>query len=426
MTLLLLFLAIIFIGYPVGFALFLMPTAYIIITGLHNFDIIAFTMYWALNHFSLLAIPLFIFAGSIINAIGLTDDLVVFSKQLVGRITGGLAHMNIAVSTLFGGLNGSIVADTATVGSILIPAMQKEGYSPAFSAAITAASSSIGAVIPPSIAMIIYATMVNISVGALFIGGIFAGILMCSLQMVAAYIVSVRRKYPKYTIPFRLKDFTVSFLKAMPAIIAVLIIVFGMRSGAFTATEAAAIVCTYALFLGFVWYRNLTVRKLLDCAFEALKLTGGILIILGAAGPFMWILTTDNMIADMVNTFSFLTVSPTLTYFFLVTAIIFAGMVMESTANCLITGPILAKIAVNAGLDPFLVAFVIIIGITMGPVTPPLGISLYTAAYISGEKIEVISKEVIPFLLADVVALILVIFFPSIVTFLPRALGYVV
>jgi tripartite ATP-independent transporter DctM subunit len=426
MTLLLVFLAIIFIGYPVGFALFLVPTGYILITGQHNLDIVSFTMYWSLNQFSLLAIPLFIFAGSIINAIGLTDDLVMFSKQLVGRIRGGLAHMNIAVSTLFGGINGSIVADTATVGAILIPAMKKEGYDPAFSAAITAASSSIGAVIPPSIAMIIYATMVNISIGALFIGGIFAGILMCILQMVAAYIISIHRKYPKYTIPFSLKDFTIATFKATPALIAVLIIVFGMRSGAFTATEAAAVICTYALLLGFLWYRNLSFNRLLECAFESIKLAGAIIIILGAAGPFMWILTTDQMIGDMVNAFSFLTVSPILTYVFLISAIIFAGMVMESTANCLITGPILAKIAVNAGLDPFLVAFVIIMGITMGPVTPPLGISLYTAAYLSKSKIETISKEVIPFLLVDTVAIIMVIVFPEIVKFLPRVLGYAV
>jgi tripartite ATP-independent transporter DctM subunit len=424
MLLIVIFLLIIFLGYPVGFALFLMPIGYILITGHHNLDITAFTMYWSLNHFSLLAIPLFIFAGSIINAIGLTDDLVAFSKQLVGRIRGGLAHMNIAVSTLFGGLNGSIVADTATVGSIMIPAMKKEGYSGSFSAAITAASSSIGAIIPPSIAMIIYATMTGISIGAMFIGGIFAGILMCFLQMVAAYIVSKKRNYPKYTLHFNLKEFSITFLKAMPAIIAVMIIVFGMRSGAFTATEAAAIVCAYVLFLGFVWYRNLTINKLLACAFDAIKLSGGILIILGAAGPFMWVLTTDKMIADMLDALSFLTTSPNLTYIFLIVCIIFAGMVMESTANCLITGPILAKIGVSAGLDPFIVAFIIIIGITMGPVTPPLGISLYTAAYISKEKIETISKDVIPFLIADLIALILVIFFPAIVKFLPRILGY--
>ncbi len=424
MYLILIFLLVIFIGYPVGFALFLMPIAYILISGHHNLDITAFTMYWSLNNFSLLAIPLFIFAGAVINAIGLTDDLVAFSKQLVGRIRGGLAHMNIAVSTLFGGLNGSIVADTATVGSIMIPAMKKEGYSGAFSAAVTAASSSIGAIIPPSIAMIIYATMTGISIGAMFIGGIFAGILMCFLQMVAAYIVSKKRKYPKYTIPFNFKEFIITFLKAMPAIIAVMIIVFGMRSGAFTATEAAAIVCTYVLFLGFVWYRNLTINKLLECAFDTILLSGGILIILGAAGPFMWVLTTDKMIADMLDALSFLTTSPTLTYLFLIISIIFAGMVMESTANCLITGPILAKIAISAGLDPFIVAFIIIIGITMGPVTPPVGISLYTAAGISKEKIEKISIDVIPFLIADLIALILVILFPAIVKFLPTILGY--
>lgn len=424
MYLMLIFLGVILIGYPVGFALFFMPTFNILITAKYPLSIVPYKMFWGLNYFSLLAIPLFMFAGMLINEIKVTEKLVAFSQQLLGRVRGGLAHMNILVSTLFGGLNGSIVADTATVGAIMIPTMIKEGYSASFSAAVTSASSSIAVIIPPSIAMIVYATTVGTSIGALFIGGISAGILMGFLQMVAAYIVSVKRRYPKYEVPFKLKTLLSTFIDALTAIICVLIIVVGMRGGVFTATEAAAVVCAYVLFLGFFWYRNLTIKRMIDCAFHALKLSSAILLIIGAAAPFMWILTRDQVIIKTLNTFGFLAASPTLTYLFIIAFLTFAGMVMEATAILLIGGPILYSLGVNSGLDPFVVSFVIIMGLSIGPVTPPLGISIYTSAMISGARIEDISKDTIPFLITDIIAIVVIIRYPIIIKFLPNLLGY--
>jgi tripartite ATP-independent transporter DctM subunit len=319
------------------------------------------------------------------------------------------------------------VADTAMVGSILIPAMKQEGYPKSFSAAVTICSSSLAVIIPPSIAMIVYATVVGgTSIGALFIGGIFAGILMSFLQMLTAYIISIIRKYPRYETPFNLKSFILAFGNAFPAIIAMLIIAFGMRGGAFTATEAAAVLVAYALFLGLVWYRNLTLKKIVECALESIKMAGSILLIIGAAGPFMWVLTRERIIQNIMESLDFITTSPSMTYIFIIIFLVVAGMVMEGTAILIVMAPILSQLGVKAGLDPFVVAFVIIMALSVGPATPPVGIAIFTASVIAEEKIESIAKEIIPFVLSIIIAIILVIKFPSLIKWLPSLFGHAV
>ncbi len=211
MYLLVIFLLILFLGYPIAFAMFLVPTAYVLITGKAPLEIIPYTMYEQLNQFSLVAIPLFIFAGGLVNEIGITARLVEFSKQIVGRLRGGLSLTTIVVATLFSGLSGSIVANTATIGPIMIPAMKKEKYPGSFAAGVVCAASSIDAYVPPSIAMVLYAAVVGgISIGAMFIAGFAAGVLVALFQMIAAYLISVKRKYPKHEVPFRIKKFLLS------------------------------------------------------------------------------------------------------------------------------------------------------------------------------------------------------------------------
>ena len=427
MYLLWIFLLILFLGYPIAFAMFLVPTAYVLITGRAPLEIIPYVMYEQLNQFSLLAIPLFIFAGALVNEIGITEKLVDFSKQLVGRLRGGLSLMTIVVSTLFSGLSGSIVANTATVGPIMIPAMKKEGYPGSYAAGVVCAASSIDAYVPPSIAMILYAAVVGgISIGAMFIAGFAAGILVALLQMLAAYLISVKRKYPKYVVPFRIKDFGLSIVGAMPAIVCAFIIIIGMRAGATTATEIAAVLVLYVILLGLFWYKNLTWKKLIHCAFDSVKMSGIILIILGAAGPFMWVLTKERIIADIVESFSYLCTTPFATYFFFFLILTVAGMVMETTANILILSPIFAQIGLKVGLDPFVMAFVILMVLCIGPVTPPVGISLYAASVIANEKIEKVAVETWPFIMVELLAIILIILFPIIIKFFPNLMGYVV
>jgi len=305
--------------------------------------------------------------------------------------------------------------------------MKKEGYPGSYAAGVVCAASSIDAYVPPSIAMILYAAVVGgISIGAMFIAGFAAGILVALLQMLAAYLISVKRKYPKYVVPFRIKDFGLSIVGAMPAIVCAFIIIIGMRAGATTATEIAAVLVLYVILLGLFWYKNLTWKKLIHCAFDSVKMSGIILIILGAAGPFMWVLTKERIIADIVESFSYLCTTPFATYFFFFLILTVAGMVMETTANILILSPIFAQIGLKVGLDPFVMAFVILMVLCIGPVTPPVGISLYAASVIANEKIEKVAVETWPFIMVELLAIILIILFPIIIKFFPNLMGYVV
>lgn len=425
MGLLGIFLSLIFLGFPIAFALLLMPTAYVLITGKYSINLIAYTMYNQVGQFPLIAIPLFLFAGTLTTEIGLTSRLVSFSQQVVGRLRGGLALTTILSSALFSGLSGSILANTATMGTIFIPEMKKEGYSGPWACALVCSVASIDAYIPPSIPIVVYCTVVpGISIGAMFIAGFVAGALVAFLQAVVAYLYSIKRNYPKHEAPFHIKDFALSFIRSLPGIICIILIIWGMRAGAFNATEIAVILCVYVLAIGFFWYGTLTLKILIGCLFDSVIMTGMIIMILAAAGPFMWIMTKEGIISKLMIDAGAICSTPFRAYFVIMVVVLIAGMIMEANANTVILAPICAQIGAGVGIDPFVMAFVILMTLCMGPVTPPVATALYAASVIGGEKIEHVAKHVWLFLAAEMVAIILIILFPVIIKFLPRMMGF--
>ena len=427
MVLFVLFFVLIALGMPIAIAVGIVALGYNVATGTFPFTIIPYKMFDIINNYSLIAVPIFIFAGALVTRIGVTEKLVELGNELVGRIRGGMSHVNVVASTMFGGLNGSAVGDAAAVGSILIPAMKKHGFSKGYSAAVTAAGGTIAAIIPPSIPMIVFASVVpEISIGALFISGIIPGILICISMCVAGYIVSVKRNYPKIETPFKLKKLIADFVQAIPALILVAIIIFGLRSGVFTPTEIASVIVVYALILGVFIYRNLTVEQFFAALYETVMTTGIVFLIIACAAPFMWMVTKIGVTESICSALLGISTNPFIWWIVVAVFLLFAGMVMDITANLLILGPIVFTAAQKLGFDPLITALVIVMILLMGIATPPVGIALYATCAIADESIEKASVEIIPFLIAEGIVVALIIIFPEIAKFLPRLFGYVV
>jgi len=290
-----LFLAVvvvlILLGMPIGFAMALLPTVYIAVTDVVPLTAVPYQMYTALDKFPLVAVPLFLLAGELMNLGAVTDRLLELSRELVGRVRGGLSHITVMMSMLFASLNGSAVASTATIGGIMIPAMKKAGYSASFSASVTAVSSTIGGIIPPSIAIILFASVTNKSVGKLFSAGILPDILVGIFFMAVTYVISVRRNYERYEVPFTFTALGRAFMRSVLALMLPLILYFGIVGGVFTPTEAGAVVCFLAFVVGKYVYKALSWRDLREALTRTVRLTSAIFIIIAAAGPFSWLLT---------------------------------------------------------------------------------------------------------------------------------------
>jgi len=425
MLLFFIFLLLITLGMPIALSMGMVPLGYNIIVGKYPFSIFPYKMFDVIYNFCLIAVPLFILGGNLVTKIGVTERLVIFSNELVGRIRGGMSHVNIVVSTIFGGLNGSAVGDAAAVGAILIQPMKNMGFSSAYAAAVTAASGTISGIIPPSIPFIIYASAIpDVSIGALFIGGIVPGLLICLGQCLGGYVVSVRRNYPKITDPFRLRMFVKDTIDAIPALILVGIIIFGLRSGVFSPTEVASVIVVYSLMLGFVVYRNLTVHTLFAALYETAMTTGVIFLVIACAGPFMWVLTRMGATASLTYSFLGLSSNPVIWWVIVAGFLLIAGMIMDTVANLLIIGPIVFNAAKELGFDPFVSSIAIVILLLIGVATPPVGVSLFTTSAIAKERIEKVSIEAIPFIIPELVVVAIILIFPDLAKFLPRVFGY--
>jgi len=427
MSLFLIFLALIAAGIPIAIAMGMVPFGYVIISGDFPITMLSYKMFDAIDNFCLIAVPLFILGGNLITQIGMTQKLVAFSNELVGRITGGLSHVNVVVSTLFGGLNGSAVGDAAAVGSILIKPMREAGFSKAYSAAVTAASGTISGIIPPSVPFIIFATAVpHMSIGALFVGGIVPGVMVCLLQCLAGYFISKHRHYPKITEPFHFSSFWKVSLEAVPALILVGIIIFGLRGGVFTPTEAGSIIVIYALLFGFVIYRTLNLKSFFSILRETAVTTGVIFLVIGSAGPFMWLLTRMGATQTLTQSLLSLTSNPVLWWVLVAIFLLIAGMVMDTVANLLILSPIVFLAAKNMGFDPFVSSIAIVILLIVGTSSPPVGISLFVTCAIAEERIEKASLDVIPFLLGPIIVVAILLCFPELAKIVPRLFGFMV
>ncbi len=418
------FVVFIVIGVPVSFSLGASCLLFLIQKGI-PIGLISQRMFTGLDSFPFLAIPFFVLSGELMARTGITKRLVRLADVFVGRMRGGLGHVNVLTSMFFAGITGSAVADTASEGPIIIPAMIEEGYDPDYAAAITCASSVIGPIIPPSIPFVIYALISSTSVAALFLSGIFTGVLLGISQMVVNWIVSTRRNYPRRARWPTLKEMAVAVLQGMVPMMMPLIILGGILGGIFTATEASAVAVAYALILGLIVYRNLGWKDLKGAFIGAAKTTGVVFLLIACSNVFNWALVVDQipqraafLVAEVfTNKYTLLLGINVL--------LLIVGCFMEGTAALIILVPILLQITKPFGIHPVHLGTIVVLNLMIGLVTPPVGLCLYIACNIAKRPIEKVSKALVPFLIASVAALLLVTYVEPIAMFLPRLFGYV-
>ena len=420
-----LFLFFLLIGLPVFFGLLAAPGLLLFFAGQEkDITLLYRNVYNGMDSFPLMAIPFFMLAGELMNRGGITLRLVEFSQALMGHLRGGLAHVNILSSMLFAGLSGSAVADTSALGSMLIPAMEKQGYSRKFAAAITAASSVIGPIIPPSGIMIIYAYVMGESVAALFLAGIIPGILVGAGLMLMVKLMADRYDFPVATRRHTWGERGQASLKAFFPLLTPVIILGGILAGIFTPTEAAAVAVAYALFIGLFVMCSLTLRDLPDVLSRAGITSAVVLLLVGAAMAFKTVVSLSHAPEAMAEFVLALTSNP-LILLFLINLLLFAvGMFLDAGPAIIILGPILGPIFVELGVDPIHFAIIMSVNLTVGLATPPMGLVLFVASSVSGERVEAISRAILPFLAVEIAVIFLITYFEPISMTIPRLTGF--
>ena len=416
---------LIMLGAPVGFTLILLPTVYILLTDAAPLVLIPSQMFAAIDIIPLTAIPFFMLTGELMTSASITDRLVELSRRLVGRMRGSMAQVNVMVSMFFAGMNGSVVADTATVGSLLIPAMKKAGYPASFAAGITAVSATIGGIIPPSIAMIVLANAGGISVGALFAGGIIPGLLIGAMLMLINYILAVRRGYERSDEPFTWRALGKAGVSASFALIIPVVLVGSVVGGIAGVVEAGAITAVVALFVGVFIYRTITWENCKGAFSRAFRNTAVVFIIIAAAGPFGWLLTTLGAIKELEVWLLSFADNPLLFALVLVAFIYALGMIMDASINIIVVSPVLIKVMVVAGYADVQAALICVVGFLIGTVTPPLGVGYFTAAAIAKASLESVALAMLPYLAALFGLLFLLVVVPDITMWMPTMLGFV-
>jgi tripartite ATP-independent transporter DctM subunit len=410
------FLILIFCNVPIGFA---MTAAAGVVLLYANYSMIVLMqrILFGVDSFLLLAVPLFLFAGEIMNSGGLTKRIFGFAESLVGHIPGGLAHVNVLASVIFAGMSGSATADASGLGVMEIKAMNEAGYDNAFSSAVTAASATIGPIIPPSLAMVIYGSIANVSVGRLFIGGVLPGLLLGIYMIFVNIVISKRRMYPRGKRK-TIKQVVSSALNAFFCLLVPLIVMGGIIGGIFTPTEAASVAVCYSLIIGLL-YRELKLKEFMPAVKRTFLLTANIMFIVGAASIFSWLLARVNAPDLILEVFD--SIGGGRVLFLVVTNILLfvLGMFMETTAILLIVVPLLCPLAINLGVDLVHFGVMIVLNTSIGLVTPPVGIVLFVVNGISKCNIKDLCRELIPYWVIMVLGLILVICIPATVTWMP-------
>ncbi len=411
-------------GAPIGFTLILIPVVYILITDAAPLILIPSQMFSAIDSVPLTAIPFFMLTGELMTSATITDRLVELSKRLIGRMRGSMAQVNVLVSMFFAGMNGSVVADTATVGSLLVPAMKRSGYPPAFAAAITAVSSTIGGIIPPSIMMIVLANAGGISVGALFAAGILPGLLIGALLMAINYVIAVRNGFERSEEPFSLKALALVSYRSSFALLIPIVLVGSVVGGIAGVVEAGALTATIAMFVGLFIYRTITWSNCKGAFIRAFRNSAMVFIIIAASGPFSWLLTSLGANQQLEAWLLGYAGDPMLFALALVIFICLLGMVMDSAANIIVVGPVLVDVMVKAGYPDVQAALVVVVGFLIGSVTPPVGVAYFTAGAIAKARLEGVAIAMLPYLVALFGLLFLLIVIPDITMFLPKLMGF--
>ncbi|MFC0268084.1 TRAP transporter large permease [Kushneria aurantia] len=415
------FLALFVLGFPVVYSILIPSIGYVLIEGFPN-GLLAQRITYALDSFPLVAVPIFIFVGNIMNLAGVTERIFRFADTLVGRVPGGLAQVNIFSSLIFSGMSGAALADVGGLGKIEIEAMRKRGFSAPFAGAITASSAVVGPIFPPSIPLIVYGSVTSVSIVQLLIAGIVPALICIALLMITAAILALRHNMPRAPRRPTLGEITASLMPALPALLAPVLMIAGMMSGLFTPTEAAAVTAGYVLLISGLVYRELTWAHLWSAMMVTLRSTSAILIIVAAASLFGWILAVEQIPQAFAGWI--LQVSKDPLMLLLIANLIFfvVGMFLDSTTATLLVVPVIAPPMVLAGVDPVHLGIVAIFNLMIGLLTPPMGLSLYLIASIARISLRQLLWALLPFYIPLLTTLAIITFASDLVLWLPGML----
>ncbi|MEM8662815.1 MAG: TRAP transporter large permease [Pseudomonadota bacterium] len=412
--------ALIAIGVPVAMALGLTAAGFYVISGdWHILAMLPQRMYSATTAFTLLAIPFFILAGNLMNSGGITTRILSFANACVGHIRGGLGQVNVVASLIFSGMSGAAVADAAGLGQVELKAMADRGYDPEFSAAITAASSTIGPVFPPSIPFVLYSSITGVSVAKLFLAGVVPGLLMALALMAAVWFISWRTGMPREERAL-LGEVARSFLASGLALLTPVIIIGGIFSGLFTPTEAGVVACAYALVLSMLVYRELKPTDLPRILWDSLLHTVRVMFVIAAAGFFGWLLVHQRVPNALIEGLLGLTTSPPVVLAIIVVVLLILGMFLEGIAVIVLTVPLFLPVVLEVGVDPVQFGVIMIMCSMLGLLTPPVGMVLFAISSVSGLAVGRLSRAIAPYLLGLVAVLLLVTYWPLVSTALPN------
>ncbi len=413
------FVALFMLGFPVVLAIGIPCIVYIFANGL-PIDLIAQRTLYALDSFPLVAVPVFLFVGSLMNSAGISKYIYRFADTAVGRMPGGLAQVNIFGSLIFAGMSGSALADIGGIGRIEIDAMREKGFKPAFAAAVTSSSAIVGPIFPPSIPLIIYGTVTGVSVIQLLLGGILPGLLCVAMLMLMTGWLAIRRGYPRSARWPQFSELWRDFKPAFPAIVAPVILIAGMLLGYFTPTEIASVTVAYAILISSLFYRELTWKGLIDAAFETIRASAGILLIVAVAALFGWILSVEAVPQKLTGVMLSISTDPKVLLMIVNFLLIIVGMFLDSTTAILVIAPIIAKPLVMAGVDPVHLGMVVVFNLMIGLLTPPMGLALFLVADIAKVTMKDVLREMMPFYVPLLVTLMIITYVPAITTWLPR------
>lgn len=412
------------LGLPVGHSMIAASILYLYLAGLDMGTAAEQLLNSMFSSYTMLAVPLFILAAEFMNSGSMTTRLLNFSNALVGRFRGGLAQVNVLQSLLFAGMSGSAIADAAGMGKIMMKLMTQNGkYTPSFAAALTAVTAVVAPILPPSIPMVIYALVSNVSIGYLFLAGILPGLLITASQMILVAWSARRQNFPTEP-PVPLRELPGITLKAIPALMLPVVLIVGLRGGVMTPTEAAAVAAGYALFVSAIIYRDVGFRVFYDSLQSAARTTTSIGMLIAAALVFNYVITIENIPNGISQFLLGFDLDP-LTFLLIVNLLLLLlGAVLEGTTIILIIVPVLLPTAQALGVDPVHFGVVVVFNVMLGLVTPPYGLLLFVVKRVSGASMGAILRDTLPFLLGLLGALMLITLIPDIPLFVPRLFGY--
>ena len=413
------FLAFMLIGVPVALALAVACTVYLVITGKADL-LLAFPQHMVagVDVFVLLTIPLFLLAGNLMNAGGITDRIVDASRAVVGHIRGGLSLVNVVASMFFGGVSGAATADSSALGTVLIPAMEKEGYEKPYAAALTAVSSVMGPIIPPSITMIVYGVLTRTSIAKLFLAGIVPGLMLGLGLLLYAYFVARKRGYP-VTERAQAGERVRAIGRAAPALFLPFIILGGILSGVFTPTESAAVAVIYALVISMAFYRTLKITEIGTPLGQTVVLTSAVMLVVAVAKMVGVVFAYDDIPAQVASALLSISDNPIVLLLLINLFLLLLGLFLEPLAAMILSLPVLTPIALEIGVDPVHFGIIVVLNLVIGLATPPVGICLFIVCGIGKVSLEAVSRAALPMIGICILVLMLVTYFPDLVLTIP-------